>query len=191
MFSGGSFVCDGAFSGFFCPGDGDPVFFGIRSDADTPDITGDARSGDKSVFFSTPDTATFRFDTPVREFGIFFTGVGDLWEQGQTPSVTTLSLANSNGNSTTVLEDHGFAFDLENSLNFGGGNAFFIGIIDDTPFDSVTFSGTLDFDGIYFDDLRFSANTPVPAPATLALLGAGFLLLGWMRARRGTPAPTA
>jgi hypothetical protein len=66
-------------------------------------------------------------------------------------------------------------------------NAEFVGVEDQSGFDSVQFTNTSDVNGFYaIDDFRFeNSNSVVPEPHSLALLGAGIAgLVGFQRWRR-------
>jgi hypothetical protein len=147
-FSGGSFGCSA--SGY-CPG-----FFGVR--------TGFASDGVQTVYFATPSSATFTFNSPITAFGVDMIGPG-------TAGATDITINWVNGSSQIYTGITGSGYDV-----------WFSGVIDSTPFISVTFSGTAADDGIDFDRLRFTGA--VPEPETYAMLLAGLGLLGFIGRRR-------
>ena len=155
-FTGGSFSCTGT---SFCPG-----FFGISGAF--------AQDGSTSVFYASPDEATFTFDTAINTFGIFIGGAGDV-------ANITLTALLSNGDSATVLDNYSGSFDV-----FGDNSQYF-GIISDMLFTSITFSPNNSGDGIFFDSMSYgSTSTSVPEPGTLALLGIGLFGMGMARRRK-------
>jgi hypothetical protein len=62
----------------------------------------------------------------------------------------------------------------------------FVGIVDATPFTSVTVAATGN-GAFVFDNLTFRAATVVPEPTTWTLLGTGLLAIGGAARRRRTP----
>ncbi len=165
-FTGGTFSCSGS---AYCPG-----FFGINTDL--------ANTGSQSVFFASPDSATFTFDTPINAFGIMIGGAGDV-------APITLDALLSNGDSAAALTDYSGSFWVFNT-NAGGGasdgpNQQYFGVIDTTPFTSVTFKPSNIDDGIFFDSMTYGASgTPIPEPATLTLLGLALGGLGFMSRKK-------
>ena len=147
-----NFNCTGS---TYCPG-----FFG-RS-------TIFATDGAFSVFFATPDTATFIFNSAITAFGVDVIGLGDV-------GVTDFFITNGSG-----------SLALQSNYSVPGGTVTFAGLIDSAGFTQITFSGTRADDGIYFDRLRFG-GTPggvVPEPATWAMMIIGFGAAGSMIRRR-------
>ena len=127
-------------------------------------------SGTKAVFFGTPDTLTFIFDTAISAFGIFIGGAGDIAPQ-------TLTAALSDG---TVVNA------LTNYVGTGGGfpgNTNYFGITSGTAFTSISFTGTAAGDGVFLDNMSYQLAS-VPLPAGIFLLGSGLLGLGALRRRR-------
>lgn len=135
----------------YCPG-----FFGVRTGAGPTD-------GVQTVYFATPDTATFTFDSAITHFGIDILGLG-------TVGATDLTIAW--GSSSSVLY-----------TNYALGGVLFAGIIDGTGFTSVTFSATAPDDGIDFDRLVYKGGA-VPEPATWAMMIMGFGMVGFAARRR-------
>lgn len=157
-FPGGTFSCAGT---SFCPS-----FFGVS--------TFTALDGLQSVYFATPDTATFAFDAPITAFGISIGGAGDV-------APITLTLTTSGGASAPVLSDHSSLASL-----FEEGDVRFGGVIDPLGFTSVTFSGSNSGDGIFFDRMYTGTGTAViPLPGALPLaLGAFAMMAGLGLQRR-------
>jgi hypothetical protein len=145
-FDGGTITCSG---GNLCN-----VFFGLSFG-----FAGTSLSGDNAPFFATPDTITFSFGAAITAFGIFIGGAGDVGLQ-------TLTATLSTGDMVTVLQD-----DTAASGTFVG-NTNYVGVLSDTPFTSISFTGTDDNDGVFFDDARWGTPAAIPVPA------AGFLLAG-------------
>lgn len=120
--------------------------------------------GSFGVYFSTPDSITFTFSSPITAFAI---NVGDLGTRGATDFSATLS----NGNSATLFT----------SFTGTPDNQAFVGLIDTTEFTSITFQGSAPDDGIYFDSMQTALVTAVPEPHTYMLLLIGLGLLGMTR----------
>jgi hypothetical protein len=135
-----------------------PSFFGVR--------TGFASDGVQTVYFATPSSATFTFNSPITVFGVDMMGPG-------TVGATDITINWVNGSSQIYTGITG----LSNTV-------WFSGVIDSTPFISVTFSGTAPDDGIDFDRLQFRSAGVVPEPETYAMLLAGLGLLGFIGRRR-------
>jgi len=168
-FPGGTFSCTGS---TYCPG-----FFGIS--------TMFHDTGSQSVYFATPDTATFTFGSPINAFGVAIGGAGDV-------APITLTAGLSNGNAAPVLTNYTGPFTVFDT------NRQYFGIIDTLPFTSLTFSGSNSGDGIFFDTMSFgTAGTatdglaPVPEPGTLLLFASsgllGFSSAAWKRWRPRQP----
>jgi hypothetical protein len=159
-FAGGTFECAGT---AWCPG-----FFGVS--------TAFADTGANSVYFSTPDTATFTFSAPITAFGIAIGGAGDV-------APINLNAQLSNGSAVPVVTNY------SGSFNVFGANRLYFGLIDSAPFTSITFSGSNSGDGIFFDSMNIRAAVAVvPEPASLVLLSAGLFGAAWAR-RRGVRRP--
>ena len=147
-----NFNCTGS---TYCPG-----FFGqstvLRTD------------GRYSVFFATPDTATFTFNSAITAFGVDVIGLGDV-------GMTSFFINNGSG-----------PLALQSNYSAPGGTVTFAGLIDSAGFTQITFSGSAPNDGVFFDRLRFG-GTPggvVPEPATWAMMILGFGAAGSMIRRR-------
>ena len=118
-------------------------------------------NGSHGVYFSTPDSITFTFSSPITAFAI---DVGDLGTRGATDFSATLS----NGNSATLFTGYTGTPDSQ----------AFVGLIDTVEFTSITFQGSAPDDGIYFDRMQTALITAVPEPHAYALLLVGLGLLG-------------
>jgi hypothetical protein len=153
-FAGVSFSCAG---GTYCPG-----FFGTTG--------GIVLDGAQSVFFASPDSATFTFAHAVDAFGVWIGGAGDV-------APVTLAASLANGTSAAALTNY----------SAPGTTWQYFGIVTDTPFTAVTFTPDNADDGIFFDALSYRpvAVNAVPEPASALLLGiAGAGMLA-ARRRRG------
>lgn len=143
-----TFSCTGT---TYCPG-----FFGTRN-------LGNGGSG--SVYFATPDTATFTFTSAISALGIDMLGLGTV---GGSTTIT----ATVNGQQIVVGT-------FQNASAFFGLNG--------ENFTAVTFSGTAPDDGIDFDDLAYrfaGVGGTVPEPSAWALMILGFGLVGAAMRRR-------
>mgnify|MGYP001788522153 CR=1 FL=1 len=150
-----AFNCTGS---TYCPG-----FFG-RS-------TVYATDGIFSVFFATPDSATFTFSSTITSFGVDVVGLGDV-------GVTNFFINNGSG-----------PLALQSGYSAPGGTVTFAGLTDSAGFTTVTFTGTQRDDGIFFDRLRFGTALAgaVPETSTWAMMISGFGLVGGaMRRRRAS-----
>jgi hypothetical protein len=158
-FGGGTTACTG---GNYCDS-----FYG--NSFGSPD---QSLSGTKAVFFGTPDTLTFYFDTAITAFGIFIGGAGDVGAQTLTAQLSDNSLFN-------VLTDY---------VNGGGGfsgNTNYFGVTSDTAFTSISFTGLDIGDGVFFDNLSYkTAVATVPLPAGGLLLVGALAGLAGMRRRK-------
>lgn len=126
--------------------------------------------------FDGPDlTVTFTFATPIDAFGFFHSGT-----QSSLPGTFTVEFDDGTTQSIAMTE------------NDNSGGVGFFGITDfASPISSLTiheagpFPGSRDLWGI--DDIRFrTAAADVPAPASLALLGAALAGLATTRRARRT-----
>ena len=128
-----------------------------------------ATDGSYSVFFATPDTATFTFNSAITAFGI---DVIDLGTNG----VTDFFIDNGSG-----------PLALQTNYSAPGFTVTFAGLIDSAGFTQITFSAPRASEGILFDRLRFG-GTPgggaIPEPATWAMMILGFGAAGSMIRRR-------
>ena len=156
VFSNVTFKCTGT---TYCPG-----FFGQSTFLQT--------DGRYSVFFATPDTATFTFSSAITTFGVDVIGLGDI-------GATTFSVNDGTGPQA-----------LQTNYSAPAATVTFAGLINSAGFTTVTFSGTQRNDGIFFDRLRFggSVGPAVPEPVTWALMLVGFGAVGTAMRRRPTTA---
>jgi hypothetical protein len=135
-------------------------------------------SGDAFLFqFGPAGDFQIEFSTPQAAFGFFATDIGDggarlvldlLLDSGSTRSITVPHTADAQTNMT--------------------GSAFYFGFFDtDDLFTRVTFNNTLNSsDGFGFDNMTIGRREqvdPVAAPAPLALVTMGLVLLARIRAR--------
>jgi hypothetical protein len=157
-FAGGTITCSG---GTFCTS-----FFGLSLGG------GFALSGANAPFFGTPDKLVFSFTSPITAFGIFIGGAGDV---GVQDLIATLS----DGTVFDILTDYA------NGSGTFVGNTNYFGVTNDSAFTSVTFSGSFDGDGVFFDDMRYGGDTvaPIPVPASALFLLAGLGALAGLRRR--------
>lgn len=157
-FGGGTFNCTG---GSYCPG-----FFGIS--------TSFSVSGNQSLYFATPDSAVFNFNSAINAFGITMGGQGDV-------APIDLFATTSEGDVVQILDDF-----TGPNVNQPGGFEYFFGLFDaGSTFTSVTISASNSGDGIFFDDLYYGATTSnVPEPGSLALIGLGLAGIGFTRKKK-------
>jgi hypothetical protein len=136
-----------------------------------------ALAPDQGIFFVSPSTATFTFNSPIHSFGITVLGLGTLL-----PGSTTFSIAT----------DTGFSANLFTNFSNPDNVPLFAGLTSDTRFNSVSLMGTELGDGINLVDLNYGHAPPDPVPGPivgtglpgLTLVGVG--LFGWWRRRPKT-----
>jgi hypothetical protein len=102
---------------------------------------------------------------------------GLLW--GSVDSYNTLAFYDG---ATLVGSLTGSAVTPRATGNQGSQGTFYVNIVSDRPFDRVVASATSY--AFELDNVAFSAPTPIPAPAALALFAMGLLGLAWARRRR-------
>ncbi|HKJ70561.1 MAG TPA: PEP-CTERM sorting domain-containing protein [Gammaproteobacteria bacterium] len=133
-------------------------------------VTGDADNDER--FWEATSTFGLTFDNPVAAFGFYGIDIGDF---GGRVTATT-----SGGLSQT--------FTIPNTINGPGGSVLFWGVIDPAnTWTSVSFGNTASgTDYFAFDDFTVASTeqVQVPAPAPLALIGAGLLVMAGFRRRR-------
>lgn len=126
-----------------------------------------------------PLILTFSFQKPLSAFGI---NILDLADGG---SAVDLTISNSHGNSTLLLND------FSGPSYFGPAAAQFVGMWSSVPFHSVTIqitnvSGSLG-ESVYWDNAYFLERRhqgAVPEPTTWAMMILGFAGVGFMAYRR-------
>ncbi len=131
-------------------------------------------------FNFTVDVITVTMPSLMSGFGF---GYSILAAGNVVPNAVTVTLFRG----TTNLGSLGYTASLDPI--FPGG---FMGVGDDTtPFDSVRFSFTSTASGFDFDNIRaIRADSAVPEPTTMVLLGSGFAAAAARRFRRAQPLPS-
>jgi len=143
-------------------------------------FSSDGRFAISSPNYYNTSTSAFsiNFSSPISAFGFYGTDIGDFG------GVLTLTLTDVNNNTTTLTVP---AMEGSGGTQPENGSVLYYGFYDtgDT-YTSITFHNSNTVDNFGFDN--FTVGTadqviPVPEPATLAVLGSGFLGLVAVRRR--------
>jgi hypothetical protein len=111
-------------------------------------------------------SATFNFTSPMKDFGLWLTGV-------QTIFTSTFTLTFNDGTSET----------LNLPINVNGGTTYYA-FTDTTSFSSITITN-LSNDAWGIDDVRYGEGaSSVPEPSSLMLLGGGAVALAGVLRRK-------
>jgi hypothetical protein len=151
----------------------------------TPTVTGVVRvtaaseGGFAAGFQSTlPGSATIAFDSPINALGVdlvdWASNSGNIASGG----VHTLSAMTNTGSFNQVLAT---APPVRPDMN-----VVFLGLIDDTPFDSLTIFSTTGADTIGIDDMDYGLVSAVPEPSSAAIIASFLLSFSANRNRRDT-----
>ncbi|PLL12723.1 hypothetical protein C0V75_12485 [Tabrizicola sp. TH137] len=116
------------------------------------------------------ETFTFRFKQAITAFGAVFSGVNNgIWDGNNFRSLARRASLRVAG---VVMGAEGTNAWLGQTR---GRATRFFGIVSETPFYEVTFTGLFDTEGMGIDDVQWaSASTPTPVPVPAS----GVLLLG-------------
>jgi hypothetical protein len=116
-------------------------------------------------FFSTADTFTVNFSSPIDAFGFYGTDIGD---DGGQLSVTLTKV----GGGTVTLA-------VPNTIGDPNGSLLFFGFTDSTTsYTSITIGDSAPGVDVFgFDDLTIGQVAVVPEPSTLLLCGLALLML--------------
>ncbi|MHC4997377.1 MAG: VPLPA-CTERM sorting domain-containing protein [Planctomycetota bacterium] len=117
----------------------------------------------------------FLFDEPITGFGIDIIGWGN-WRYGELTAM-------NNGTVTDPFQIAEVSPDNFTPL-LPNGERFFFGVVDEQPFDLVTFHTTAYGDEVGFDDMAFGNARIIPLPAASLAGITGFVALGVIRHRR-------
>lgn len=131
--------------------------------------------------FLSGDELTFGFESQVQAFGLFIVG------SPQPDSVLPFDLQLAGGGLSVFNDEPELLLD-------DGGEAFFLGIVNENGFDSVRLNSFGDVTDPFFafniDDVTTVKNVPEPQTLVLMALGFVFLIMRMRRDRTNTPAVT-
>lgn len=132
-------------------------------------ISGDPDGDGSDQYWEANGGFSIEFDSPVSAFGFYGVDIGDFTGQ------ITVTIG-------------GVTFNIGNATDVDGGGVLFWGIIAEDGFTKITFGNT-DAHGVdYFGFDNFmvagASQVNVPTPGALALLLAGFGLIGFGAAKR-------
>lgn len=129
--------------------------------------------GAAAVYFGTPDVATFTFAKPIVSFGIDVWGLASIWDTPTgSPMASALTITYANG-SHAFFDGYAWNGDL-------GAPALFAGAWFNSPITSISITGRVEDDGVYFDRLQY-VTAPVPEPGTWVLMAMGLGLTALRR----------
>jgi hypothetical protein len=129
------------------------------------------RAGTDIDFFVSGETIRFNLPGLSNHVGVFIN------------SPVTVSSSD-----LTLKTDSGAVATTGGAGNYDTDTLYFAGLIDDTPFTSVTFESTPDIRGFNLDNLSYGSisedATHAPEPSTFVLLAGGLMAAGMIKRRR-------